>query len=642
MDNMATPPATATAPTARLQKGFGAGAGAALIMILAMALVRFLGVMSIPELLQGAFLRLVSGDMFEFMIHLLGPGAKVLLLVQVLEGILLVGGLLGYAYARGWRPAGAAAPAFARLRANRYQGGALFGLLVGLGLVAIFWLLYALRIFNPQPAESTLPAVNLSLLFYGLVFGVALVSLLPWPNATTTNVEPVADAEEGRRGFLRMAGGTALALIGGGALWGVLTKVLAEPTQAVLAPEVVGTPGVVSGADATATAATADDIATAVAQSGGSVEAIQQGSPAPAQPTATSAPGSTVAPANTAAPANAPTAAGTQATGKPTDTAVPAAPTDAAVPPTAVAQAAPSPTAFPAVPVLSPEITPTGNFYITTKNLNDPDVNAAQWSLTIKGLVENPQTFTLDQIKAMPQIKVIHTLACISNPVGGNLIGNGRWTGVRVADLMKAVRPKAGVADVILRAADEYSDSVPLSALMNQDAMLVYEMNGAPLTAKHGFPARLLIPGIFGMKNLKWVTSIEPVNYDYKGFWQSQGWSDPAPYMTMSRIDYPQEGRVPSKPLYVTGIAFAGNRGIKRVEVSVDGGTTWADAQVRRPLGRNTWVLWTYPWMPTAVGDTTLLVRATDGTGAVQGAKDVNNYPNGAEGYHKVAIKVTS
>ncbi len=634
MDSMDTPPTSmATASAARLRKGFGAGVGAALLMILAMALVRLLGVLSIPELLQGAFLRLVPGDVFEFMIHLLGPGAKVLLLVQVLEGILLVGGLLGYAYARNWRPAAVGASAPARLRADRYQGGALYGLLVGLGLVAIFWLLYVLRIFNPLPASDTLFTVNLSLLFYGLVFGLALVGLLPWPTGTVTNVEPVVGANSDRRGFLRMAGGTALALVGGAALWGILTKVYAEPTQAGLVADVAGTAGPVSGADATATAATANDIATAVAQSGGSTEAIQQGSPAPAAPT--TRPNQTQAadsPTGTSGP--------TQAAGSPTDTAAPAA--DTAVPATAVAQAQPSATAFPAVPVLSPEITPTQNFYITTKNYNDPDLKADQWSLTIKGLVDNPQTFTLAQIKAMPQVKVIHTLACISNPVGGNLIGNGRWTGVHVADLMKAVRPKAGVADVILRAADEYSDSVPLSALMDQDAMLVYEMNGQPLTAKHGFPARLLVPGIFGMKNLKWITSIEPVNYDYKGFWQSQGWSDPAPYMTMSRIDYPAEGTVKIKPLYITGIAFSGNRGIKRVEVSVDGGKTWADAQVRRPLGRNTWVLWTYPWIPSAPGDTTLVVRATDGTGAVQSAQDVNNYPNGAQGYHKVGIKVVS
>ncbi|MDQ2810017.1 MAG: molybdopterin-dependent oxidoreductase [Chloroflexota bacterium] len=638
MDNIDRPLTTATAPAVRLYKGFGAGAGAALLMILAMALLRVLGVMSIPELLQGAFLRLVPKDVFEYMVQNLDVGAKLLLLVQVLEGMLLAGGVLGYVYARSWRPAGSAASAFARLRANRYQGGALFGLGVGVALVTLFWLLYGLKIFNPLPASDTLLTLNLSLLFYGLVFGLALVALLPWPTATTY-VAPVANAAGDRRGFLRMAGGTALALIGGGALWGILYNA-EKPTRATLVPEVAGTPGVVSGADATATAATANDIATAVANSGGSFDAIQQGSPAPAQPTGTTAL------ANTTAPANAPTSGPTQAAGSPTDTAGPTqaavAPADTAVPPTVVAQAQPSPTAFPAVPVLSPEITPTENFYITTKNLSDPDVNAAQWSLTIKGLVEKPQTFTLDQIKAMPQVKVIHTLACISNPVGGNLIGNGRWTGVRLADLMKAARPKSGVADVILRAADEYSDSVPLSILMNQDAMLVYEMNGAPLLTKHGFPARLLIPGIFGMKNLKWVTSIEPVNYDYKGFWESQGWSDPAPYLTMSRIDYPSGSTVKIKPLYVTGIAFAGNRGIQRVEVSVDSGQTWADAQVRRPLGRNTWVLWTYPWIPAAAGDTTLMVRATDGTGAVQGAKDVNNYPNGAEGYHKVAVKIVS
>ncbi|MGI8586895.1 MAG: molybdopterin-dependent oxidoreductase [Chloroflexia bacterium] len=629
----------------RLHKGFGAGVGAALVMIIGMELVRYtLTVQSIPELLQGVLLRLVSGDMFEFMVQHLGAGAKVLLLVSVFEGILLAGGVLGWLFVRLWRPAAPDANSVRRMWNGRYLAGAVYGLLVGIGLLAAFYILYLLALYNPQPATDRLLAINLMLLFLGLIFGLSLASLLPWPVGATPVVEPAPDADGGRRGFLRVAGGTLLALIGGAGLWGVLANVLAEPTgPGVIQALPPGTPHSVSGADATQTAGTENDIATAVANSGGSLDPTNTAAGASANtavPATTPAAGQTPAAADTAAPAGTPAAADTAApAGTPAaaNTAAPAG--TAATAPTAVA-AAPNATAFPAVPILVPEITPVSNFYITTKNITDPSVDAAKWSLSILGMVENPATYTIDQIKAMPKIKVIHTLECISNTVGGPLIGNARWAGVHLADLVTKARPKSGVMDVVFRAADDYSDSVPLSVVMDKDAMLVYEMNGDLLQVKHGFPARLLIPNIFGMKNVKWITGIEFVGYDYKGYWQSQGWSDPAPYLTMSRIDYPSDGSmVKSGPLYVGGIAFAGNRGIKKVEVSTNGGKTWGDAQLRRPLGRNTWVLWTYPWV-AASGDTTLVVRATDGTGKLQNPADVNNYPNGADGYHKVAVKV--
>ncbi|HMA36974.1 MAG TPA: hypothetical protein VKY74_21140, partial [Chloroflexia bacterium] len=263
---------TASSSAVRLRKGFGAGAGAALVMIILMALERLaLGIPSIPELLQGAFLRLVPGDLFEFMIHLLGPGAKVLLLVQILEGMLLAGGLLGWLFVRQWRPAAPEASAFRRLLAAQNWAGVFYGLLIGVGLVVLFLLLYVLEIMNPQPNASRLLPVSLSLLSYGLAFGLTLVSLLPWPASDpAVNVVPEGALDTDRRGFMRMAGGTVLALVAGAGLWGVLTKVLAEPGQAGLVAE-GGTPGPVSGADATQTALTNADIGTAIAQSGGDI-----------------------------------------------------------------------------------------------------------------------------------------------------------------------------------------------------------------------------------------------------------------------------------------------------------------------------------------------------------------------------------
>jgi hypothetical protein len=170
--------------------------------------------------------------------------------------------------------------------------------------------------------------------------------------------------------------------------------------------------------------------------------------------------------------------------------------------------------------------------------------------------------------------------------------------------------------------------------------VLVYEMNGAPLTQKHGYPARLLVPGIYGMKNCKWITQVELVNYDYKGYWESQGWSDTALYQTLSRIDYPDTNRIPAQPIYIGGVAFAGDRGIKRVEVSTDGGKSWADAQLRPPMGKYTWTLWTYPWLPKQ-GTFTLQVRATDGKGQVQTAERADTFPDGATGYHTIQVRVS-
>ncbi len=599
---------TPTAPESRLQRGFGAGAGAAIALIVIMAIVRLAtGVPSIPELLQGALLRLVPGDLFEFMIHLLKAGAKVLLLVSVLEGMLLAGGALGWLFVRSWRPATPNSSPFQRLRADRYWSGLLYGVAIGLGLVVLFILLYLSGFMNPQPSSTLLLPESLVLLLYGVVYGLSLVSLLPWPGSEAARA--AAQTSDERRGFLRLAGGTVLALVAGAGLWGILANVLAEPNAAGLVTGDAGTPIAATGPDATVTA----EIATAIAQAG---------------PTNTPVP---PAPSNTAVP---PTAGG-QASA----TAGPATATPGS---TAVAQAPPSatPTAFPAVPVLPPEVTPTSNFYITTKNFTDPTVDASQWSLSIKGLVDHPMTLTLDQIKALPSVQVFHTLECISNTVGGDLIGNGLWKGIHMADLMQQAGPQKGVVDAVFRAADDYSDSVPLAALVDPNTVLAYEMNGQPLQVKHGFPARLLIPGIFGMKNVKWLTTIELVNYDYKGFWQSQGWSDPAPYLTTSQISYPTSGVVQQKPLYIGGIAFAGNRGISKVEVSVDAGKTWNQADLRRALGPNTWVLWTYPWIPQATGDTTLAVRATDGTGQLQDPQDTNNYPDGATGYHRVPVKI--
>jgi DMSO/TMAO reductase YedYZ molybdopterin-dependent catalytic subunit len=234
-------------------------------------------------------------------------------------------------------------------------------------------------------------------------------------------------------------------------------------------------------------------------------------------------------------------------------------------------------------------------------------------------------------------------MMCISNPVGGGLIGNTTWKGVRMADLLKKARVREQeVVDVVMRAVDDYSDSIRYKKALDPDVMVVWEMEGSTLTSQHGFPARVLVPGIYGMKHVKWLTSIELVDHDFKGYWQqpSQGWSDPAPVNTMSRIDFPAAGTLKLGTHDISGIAFAGDRSISKVEISTDGGRTWAEAYVKPPRSGTSWVVWGYRWTPPQAGKYTVQVRATDGNGEAQVAKRADPYPNGATGYHTVAYTV--
>ena len=290
---------------------------------------------------------------------------------------------------------------------------------------------------------------------------------------------------------------------------------------------------------------------------------------------------------------------------------------------------------------LSPEVTPTDQFYTVSKNFADPHVDAATWRLQITGLVERPTTLTLDALRALPATEQYFTLACISNLVGGDLIGNARWRGVKLRDLLNAAGVKPGVRKVVLSSsADSYSDSITFDKAMEETTLLAYEMNGEPLTYKHGAPARLLIPGIYGMKNVKWVTRIELVDREFLGYWQERGWSDAAAIQTFSRIDVPIGGRTVAGPIQIGGVAHAGDRGIKKVEVSTDGGRTWLEANRKPPLSPNSWTIWTLDWTPPGPGAYQLKVRATDGLDRVQDATIRDSFPDGATGYHSVSVRV--
>lgn len=292
---------------------------------------------------------------------------------------------------------------------------------------------------------------------------------------------------------------------------------------------------------------------------------------------------------------------------------------------------------FPDIDELALEITPTRDFYLVSKNPFDPEVDAQRWRLEVGGLVENPLTLSYEELKSLPNVEQYATLECIDNPVGGNLIGNALWRGLRLKDLLERAGVKEGVVDLKFTASDGYTDSISIDRALNEGTILVYEMNGEPLTGPHGFPVRLLVPGIFGMKNVKWITGIEAINYDFKGYWQRRGWDDKAEYKTMSRIDVPDS--TVNGSTTIAGIAFAGDREINKVEVSADGGRTWEQAQIKPALSKYSWVLWHKIWQPSQAGQYTLKVRATDGRGDTQSSQNAPPDPSGASGYH--SIKVT-
>ena len=280
---------------------------------------------------------------------------------------------------------------------------------------------------------------------------------------------------------------------------------------------------------------------------------------------------------------------------------------------------------FPDLTGLSKEITPADEFYTVSKNSVDPVVREAAWKLEISGKVKNPGSFTLENLRKMRILSMYATLSCISNEVGGSWTGNARWTGVPLRDLIEAAGPDGRVEDVVLYAEDSYSDSIPLAKAMDPFCLLAYEMNNEPLTTAHGYPLRLIVPGIYGMKNVKWIRKIELRKDDYRGFWQQRGWDDDAPYKLMSRIDVARNG-------VVAGIAFGGDRGVSAVEVKI-GDQPWRQAELREALSPLSWVLW---HLEADVKGKSVTVRMFDSEGQMQTAQPRPPFPDGASGFHTV------
>lgn len=297
---------------------------------------------------------------------------------------------------------------------------------------------------------------------------------------------------------------------------------------------------------------------------------------------------------------------------------------------------------------LSPLITPNKDFYRIDTTLITPRVDLKTWRLKVTGMVERPLTITFDELMAMPARDEVITLSCVSNEVGGDLVGNARWLGVSLPDLLTQAGVKPSATQIVGRSVDNFTVGFPTEvAFDGRPALVAYGMNGQALPGPHGFPARLVVPGLYGyVSATKWLTEIELTTWEaFDAYWIPRGWSKRAPIKTQSRIDVPRDGRT-LKPghLPIAGVAWAGDRSVGAVEVRVrhrEGETDapWLPARLSDSLSTNAWRQWVVEW-EAEPGDYVIEVRATDGRGEVQTGQFQRPEPDGATGWHRVNVRV--
>ncbi|MEV4717998.1 molybdopterin-dependent oxidoreductase [Micromonospora noduli] len=311
----------------------------------------------------------------------------------------------------------------------------------------------------------------------------------------------------------------------------------------------------------------------------------------------------------------------------------------------------PSPVApAPAVPAgadlsltqLAPYVTPNFGFYRIDTALVVPQVDPDTWRLRIHGRVGRERTYSYADLLARPLVERYVTLACVSNEVGGDLIGNALWLGVPLRELLDEVEPDDDADQVVGRSVDGWTCGTPTAALRDgRDALLAVGMNGEPLPVEHGFPVRVVVPGLYGyVSACKWVTELELTRFaDFDAYWVPRGWSAQGPIKTQSRIDTPRgRNRLTTGPVTVAGVAWAQHRGISRVEVRVDDGP-WQEAALAPTVSVDTWVQWSWRWDATP-GEHRLQVRATDATGETQTERTQDVVPDGATGWHTITVTV--
>ncbi|WP_434157765.1 molybdopterin-dependent oxidoreductase [Clavibacter michiganensis] len=296
------------------------------------------------------------------------------------------------------------------------------------------------------------------------------------------------------------------------------------------------------------------------------------------------------------------------------------------------------------VPGLAPFVTPATDFYRIDTALQVPSVDAASWKLRITGMVEQEVEITFAELLALPLEEHVTTLTCVSNEVGGNLIGNALWLGYPIRLLLERAKPTAGADMVLSTSQDGWTASTPLEALTDPDraSILAVGMNGEPLPQQHGFPVRMVVPGLYGyVSATKWVTELKVTTFaEDVAYWSTRGWTERGPIKTGSRIDTPRSGaRVDAGRTAIAGMAWAQHTGIEKVEVRVDEGD-WVEATLGDGVGADTWRQWSYAW-DAASGSHSVEVRATDTTGATQTSDEAPPAPDGATGWHRITVGVS-
>jgi len=294
---------------------------------------------------------------------------------------------------------------------------------------------------------------------------------------------------------------------------------------------------------------------------------------------------------------------------------------------------------------ITPLVVPNDRFYRIDTALIVPNVDASTWRLRVHGMVDREVSLSYADLSEMPLFEQYVTIACVSNEVGGNLVGNTKWTGVKLRDVLAMAGVQSGATQLVGGSADGWTAGMPTAWVMDpsREPMIALEMNGARLPRVHGFPARLIVPGLYGyVSATKWLTDLELTTLEaVDGYWVPLGWAKEGPILTQSRIDVPKNGSsVAAGRVPIAGVAWAPDRGISKVEVAIDG--VWQEARISTPISKATWVQWLVAWDATAAGPGahTIEVRATDGSGAVQTADRTPPAPDGARGHHTIQVSV--
>lgn len=296
-------------------------------------------------------------------------------------------------------------------------------------------------------------------------------------------------------------------------------------------------------------------------------------------------------------------------------------------------------------------ITPTDEFYTVTKNVVDPDVDRDLWELEVRGAIDNDITMSFGDLDAYEQIDQESTLMCISNRIGAGLFSNANWRGIRMRDVLESAGVHDDAYEVKLSGADAFVDTFGMDYALDENTLLVYQINGEPLPRIHGYPVRVIVPGLYGEKNVKWITRIDVITEDVEGFYEQQGWGPDFVPPTRSDIFAPRTAGAGQSAIFreairagsqveIRGRAFAADRGIRSVEATTDDGATWEPAEIYYPGTDLTWSLWRYIWTPEEPGEYRIYSRAVDGTGTPQPSEPRGIIPQGARGYNIVTATV--